>query len=99
MATKRKRLIVVVGPTAVGKTAMGIALAESTNTEIISADSRQFYREMAIGTAKPNADELAEVKHHFIETPIIEEEYSAGDFERDVLLLLQTLFAKHDVEI
>lgn len=99
MATKRKRLIVVVGPTAVGKTAMGIALAKHFNTEIISADSRQFYREMSIGTAKPNADELAEVKHHFIDTHSIEEEYSAGDFERDVLLLLQTLFEKHDVVI
>lgn len=99
MATKRKRLIVVVGPTAVGKTAMGIALAKHFNTEIISADSRQFYREMSIGTAKPNADELTEVKHHFIDTHSIEEEYSAGDFERDVLLLLQTLFEKHDVVI
>lgn len=99
MATKTKRLIVVVGPTAVGKTAMGIALAKHFNTEIISADSRQFYREMSIGTAKPDAGELAEVKHHFINTHSIEEEYSAGDFERDVLLLLETLFEKHDAVI
>src|SRR5690606_19137175 len=99
MATKGKRLIVLVGPTAVGKTAMGIAVAKHFNTEIISADSRQVHREMSIGPAKPNADELAELTHHFIDTHSIEEEYSAGDFERDVLLLLQTLFEKHDVVI
>ncbi|MBD1423543.1 tRNA (adenosine(37)-N6)-dimethylallyltransferase MiaA [Sphingobacterium chuzhouense] len=91
-----KRLIVVVGPTAVGKTAMAITLAKHFKTEIISADSRQFYKEMSIGTAKPDAEELREVKHHFIDSHSIEEEYSAGDFERDALSLLETLFEKHD---
>jgi tRNA dimethylallyltransferase len=92
-----KKLIVVVGPTAVGKTAMAIALAKHFKTEIISADSRQFYKEMSIGTAKPDAHERAEVKHHFIDSHTIEEEYSAGDFERDALSLLDTLFERHDV--
>lgn len=96
---KTKRLIVVVGPTAVGKTTMGIALAKHFKTEIISADSRQFYREMSIGTAKPDADELTVVKHHFIDSHTIEEEYSAGDFERDALYLLNSLFEKHDVVV
>lgn len=99
MAGKTKRLIVVVGPTAVGKTAMAITLAKHFKTEIISADSRQFYKEMSIGTAKPDAHELAEVKHHFIDSHTIEEEYSAGDFERDALSLLDTLFEKHDVVV
>src|SRR5690606_9867196 len=63
---------------------------------IISADSRQFYKEMSIGTAKPDAAELTEVKHHFIDSHSIEEEYSAGDFERDALRLLHTLFKQHD---
>lgn len=96
---KTKQLIVVVGPTAVGKTAMGIALAKHFKTEIISADSRQFYKEMSIGTAKPDARELAEAKHHFIDSHTIAEEYSAGDFERDALSLLKTLFEKHDVVV
>ncbi|NGM66351.1 tRNA (adenosine(37)-N6)-dimethylallyltransferase MiaA [Sphingobacterium sp. SGR-19] len=96
---KTKRLIVVVGPTAVGKTTMGIALAKHFKTEIISADSRQFYREMSIGTAKPDADELTVVKHHFIDSHTIEEEYSAGDFERGALCLLDSLFEKHDVVV
>ncbi|RZF58157.1 tRNA (adenosine(37)-N6)-dimethylallyltransferase MiaA [Sphingobacterium corticibacterium] len=94
-----KRLIVVVGPTAVGKTTMGIALAKHFKTEIISADSRQFYKEMSIGTAKPDVNELTEAKHHFIDSHTIEEEYSAGDFERDALSLLDTLFEKHDVVV
>ena len=94
-----KRLIVVVGPTAVGKTAMAITLAKHFKTEIISADSRQFYKEMSIGTAKPDVNELTEVKHHFIDSHTIEEEYSAGDFERDALSLLDSLFEKHDVVV
>lgn len=96
MDAKKKKLIVVVGPTAVGKTALAIALAKHYRTEIISADSRQFYKEMSIGTAKPDAAELIEVKHHFIDSHSIEEEYSAGDFERDALRLLHTLFKEHD---
>lgn len=87
----------MVGPTAVGKTATAILLAQYFNTEIISADSRQFYREMTIGTAKPDAEELAAVPHHFIDSHSIEEEYSAGDFERDALKLLDELFKTKDV--
>lgn len=89
----------MVGPTAVGKTATAILLAQYFNTEIISADSRQFYREMTIGTAKPDAEELAAVPHHFIDSHSIEEEYSAGDFERDALKLLDELFKTKDVVI
>ncbi len=89
----------MVGPTAVGKTATAILLAQHFNTEIISADSRQFYREMNIGTAKPDAEELAAASHHFINSHSIEEEYSAGDFERDALQLLEELFKTKDVVI
>lgn len=89
----------VVGPTAVGKTAMAIALARYFKTEIISADSRQFYKELSIGTAKPNAEELAQAPHHFISSHTIQEEYSAGDFERDALALLYELFKQHDTVV
>ncbi len=95
----QKTLAVVVGPTAVGKTATAIFLAQHFDTEIISADSRQFYREMSIGTAKPDADELKTAPHHFIDSHSIEEEYSAGDFEREALVLLDMLFQKQDVVI
>lgn len=91
-----KYLIVVAGPTAVGKTELCLRLAEALNTDIISADSRQFYRELSIGTAKPSAEELARVPHHFINSHSIAEEYSAGDFERDTLQLLNTLFKDKD---
>lgn len=99
MADKRKTLIVVVGPTAVGKTAMAIQLAQYFNTEILSADSRQFYKEMNIGTAKPDVQELALAPHHFIDSHSIEEEYSAGDFERDALTLLDRLFQDKNVVV
>ncbi|MBD1429263.1 tRNA (adenosine(37)-N6)-dimethylallyltransferase MiaA [Sphingobacterium litopenaei] len=95
----KKTLVVVVGPTAVGKTATAILLAQHFNTEIISADSRQFYREMTIGTAKPDADELAAAPHHFINSHSIKEEYSAGDFERDALKLLDELFLTKDIVV
>ncbi len=95
----KKTLVAVVGPTAVGKTAMAITLAQHFNTEIISADSRQFYREMCIGTAKPDAEELAAAPHHFVDSHSIDEEYSAGDFERDALALMEELFKKHDTVI
>lgn len=98
MANK-KILIAIVGPTAVGKTAMAISLAQHFKTEIISADSRQFYKEMSIGTAKPNSDELTAVKHHFIDSHGITQDYSAGDFEREALLKLEELFQRHDVVI
>jgi tRNA dimethylallyltransferase len=92
-------LIIVAGPTAVGKTALSIRLAQHFHTEIISADSRQFFREAEIGTAKPSAEELAAVPHHFINTHSITEAYSAGQYERDALALLSQLFARHKVVI
>lgn len=92
----RPQLIVVGGATATGKTALSIQLAQYFDTEILSADSRQFYREMSIGTAKPSPTELAAVPHHFINTLSIHEAYSVGDFERDALSLLQRLFEKRD---
>jgi len=98
MANK-KTLIAIVGPTAVGKTAMAISLAQYFKTEIISADSRQFYREMSIGTAKPDAEELAAAPHHFINSHSIAQDYSAGDFEREALRLLDKLFEQHDVVV
>lgn len=89
----------MLGPTAVGKTAMSIRLAKAFNTEIVSADSRQIYREIPIGTAAPTGEELLQVKHHFIGSKSITEDYSAGDFEADALFLLDKLFKRNDVVI
>ncbi len=89
-------LIVIVGPTAIGKTSLSLALADYFSTEIISADSRQFFKEMSIGTAAPTPEELAVAPHHFIHHKSIEEEYSVGDFEREALDKLNQLFQKHD---
>jgi len=94
-----KTLIVICGPTAVGKTSFAIALAEKLQTEIISADSRQLYKEIPIGTAQPSAKELQRVKHHFVANLSITEDYNAGTFERDALALLETLFETHDTVI
>lgn len=94
-----KKLIVVVGPTAVGKTAVSIQLATFFKTEIISADSRQIYKELEIGTAKPSAEELAKVNHHFINTHSIEQDYDAGAYGRDALNLIHALFKKYDTLI
>ncbi|WP_337042505.1 tRNA (adenosine(37)-N6)-dimethylallyltransferase MiaA [Emticicia sp. 17c] len=101
MATaSTKYAILIVGPTAVGKTALSIQLAHLLDTEIISADSRQFYRELTIGTAKPTQDEMEGVKHHFIDSHSITSYYSAGDFERDVVKLLEEdIFKRKDVVI
>jgi len=88
----QNRLIVVVGPTAVGKTGMAIELAKKLHSEIVSADSRQLYKEMTIGTAKPSALELEEVKHHFIDQIPIEKSYDAGQYGRDALKLINTIF-------
>jgi len=96
---KKKTLIAIVGPTAVGKTAMAISLAQYFKTEIISADSRQFYREMTIGTAKPDLEELDSAPHHFINSHSITQDYSAGDFEREALHKLDDLFRQHDVVV
>ena len=92
-------LIVIAGPTASGKTSLAIDLALHFNCEIISADSRQFYKEISIGTAKPSEQELKKVKHHFINNKHIEELYSAGEFEKDVIALLPTLFDKNNIVI
>ncbi len=87
------------GPTAIGKTDFGISLTDHYNTEIISADSRQFYKEMSIGTAVPSKEELKLVKHHFIQHKSVKDFYSVGDFEKDCLLVLDSIFAKHDLAI
>jgi tRNA dimethylallyltransferase len=87
-----KTLIVIVGPTAVGKTALAIKVAQHLNTEIISADSRQFFAEMEIGTAKPSKEELLAAPHHFIGSHHIQELFSTGDFEAQAISLLDTLF-------
>lgn len=97
MNNNNKTLIVIAGPTAVGKTAIAIQVAKHYNTVVLSADSRQFYREMSIGTAKPGADELATVKHYFIDSHSILENFSVGDFEKQALALLDELFKEHDV--
>ena len=94
-----KTLVVVGGPTASGKTSIAIALAKHFNTEIISADSRQFFQELNIGVARPGPDELQQVKHHFIAHKSITDSYSAGDFARDALSLLEKLFENHDVVV
>lgn len=92
-------LISIVGPTAIGKTALSIKLAQYFNTEIISADSRQFYKEMQIGTAAPSKDELSQAKHHFIHHKSIKDDYNVGSFEKDAIKLLDILFNKHKVII
>src|ERR1035437_2530207 len=94
-----KFLIVILGPTAVGKTAAAIDIAKELGTEIISADSRQFFREMTIGTAKPNAEELKSVKHHFINSLSIQDEDNAGMFERDALKVLEKIYSKNNVAV
>jgi len=96
---KNKTLIAVVGPTAIGKTKLAISLAQHYRTHILSADSRQFYREMHIGTAVPEASELEAAPHHFIQHISIVDPYSVGDFERDALQLLNHLFKKNDTVI
>ena len=95
----RKKLIVVVGPTAVGKTAMSIQLAKQFETEIISADSRQFYREMSIGTAKPTEVELSQAKHHFVNSHSIHELFNIGDFEVAALITLDKIYETKEVAI
>ena len=94
-----KILISIVGPTAIGKTALSIKLAQHFNTEIISADSRQFYKEMQIGTAAPTPSELASAKHHFIHHKSIEDSYSVGDFEKEAIKTLEILFETKDIVI
>ncbi len=94
-----KFLIVIVGPTAIGKTALSIRLAQYFDTEIISADSRQFFREMNIGTAKPSSEELASAPHHFIDSHSIQEFFSPGDFEIQAIAAIDLLFLKKNIGI
>lgn len=91
-----KYLVVIAGPTASGKTATAIQVAKALGTEIISADSRQFYKELPIGTAAPTKEEQAEVQHHMIHNLNVEDKYDVADYENDVLQLLKKLFIKHD---
>ena len=99
MPAGRKHLIVIGGPTASGKTDWAVRLARHFGTAIISADSRQFFREMSIGTAKASAEERRQAPHHFIDNLSIRQAYSVGDFEREGLALLKRLFKAHDVVI
>ncbi|MEZ4891268.1 MAG: isopentenyl transferase family protein [Crocinitomicaceae bacterium] len=91
-----KELIVIGGPTASGKTALSIALAKKWNTVIISADSRQFYKEMTIGTAKPTADEMENIPHYFINSHSITDEVNTARFANEASELLSTLFQQHE---
>ncbi|AYN67896.1 tRNA (adenosine(37)-N6)-dimethylallyltransferase MiaA [Euzebyella marina] len=95
----KKTLVSVIGPTAIGKTKLAIELANHFDTEIISADSRQFFKEMSIGTAVPSKKELAQARHHFIQHISIFENYSVGDFERTAINLITSLFNEKDVLI
>jgi tRNA dimethylallyltransferase len=94
-----KYLITIVGPTAIGKTALSIKLANHYNSEIISCDSRQFFKEMTIGTAVPNSEELASATHHFIQNKSIFDHYTVGDFEKEALLKIGELFQTNDYVI
>jgi len=96
MNSSHKTLIVIAGPTAIGKTAAAIQLARRFKTVIISADSRQFYREMSIGTAKPTIEELATARHHFINSHAVTESFTVADFEKQSLELLDELFKTKD---
>jgi tRNA dimethylallyltransferase len=99
MQNHKNTLITIVGPTAIGKTALSIQLANYFNADIISCDSRQFFKEMTIGTAVPETDELAAAKHHFIQNRSIFEDYNVGSFERDALQKLERLFQENFVQV
>ncbi len=94
---ERPTLLVILGPTGVGKTNISLRLAEQLGCPIVSSDSRQFYRELKIGTAAPTEDQLKRVKHYFIATHSIHDEYNAGQYEQDAIQLLDELFKKHKV--
>lgn len=99
MSLKNKYVIAVVGPTAVGKTALAVSLAKRFNTAVLSADSRQVFKELSIGTAKASIDEQDGVPHYFVDSVSIEEPFNAGMFEREGLQLLDTLFQHSDVVV
>ncbi|HSF55596.1 MAG TPA: tRNA (adenosine(37)-N6)-dimethylallyltransferase MiaA [Algoriphagus sp.] len=95
----KKKLILVVGPTAVGKTDLCLNLAKKFKTEIVSCDSRQFYREMNLGTAKPTQEELSQVSHHLINSLSVEEDYDVRKFENDALCILEGIFSRNPIAI
>ncbi len=99
MVQDKKHLIVIVGPTAIGKTALSIELAKHFECEILSADSRQFFKELSIGTAKPDENEMNGIPHHFIGHISIEDEYNVGKFENDAIEKLEVLFSRNDIAI
>ena len=94
-----KKLISIIGTTGIGKTKLAIQIAQHFSTEIISCDSRQFFKEMKIGTATPSAEELAQVPHHFIGNLSIKDYYSIGQFEKDAIQKLEELFRTHDIVV
>jgi len=95
----KKTLVSIVGPTAVGKTSTAISIAKQLNAEIISSDSRQFYKEISVGTAKPTELELNQIPHHFVNHLSIKEDYNASKFEKEVIDFLSNYFKKNDVAI
>jgi len=99
LSQSKKTLIIVMGPTASGKTTRAIEIAKFFNTEIISADSRQFYKEIPIGTAAPDSTQLNEIRHHFVGHLSINDLYNVSRFESDVISLLNSKFKSHDVMV
>jgi tRNA dimethylallyltransferase len=99
MGTSPKYLITVIGPTAIGKTSLAIKIAQHFNCEVISADSRQFFKEMSIGTAVPSEKELEAAKHHFIQNISIFDDYTVGDFEREAISKLDKLYQTNDFAV
>ena len=94
-----KHLITIIGPTAIGKTNLAIKIANYFKTEIVSADSRQFYKEMNIGTAKPSTSELNSIKHHLINNKSVNDNYNIYDYEKDALKSIESIFNKNDIAI
>ncbi len=92
-------LIIIAGPTAVGKTALSIQLAKQYKCPVISADSRQFYKEMSIGTAKPSSEEMQGIVHYFIDNKNIDDVYNIGEYEKEAIILIEKLFLEHDTLI
>lgn len=99
MPTKTPQLIVIGGPTAIGKTSLAIELAQKLQTEIISADSRQIYKQLNIGVGRPSKDELSQVKHHLIANIDIQQHYHTADFERDALKILEDIYTEKEVAV
>ena len=95
----KNQLVTIIGPTAIGKTDLAIKIAEFYKTEIVSADSRQFYRELNIGTAKPSSSELSKIKHHLINNKSIQEQYNINDFEKDAIESINSIYKKNKVAV